>query len=138
MVAASLASDRFSTFLLVAFAVAALLLAAVGIYGVFAGDVTHRRKEIGIRLALGAHASQVVALLLARAATRAAAGIVLGTGVALAFAQAMKSLLFGVRSSDPLSYVLVAGLVMALAVGATLIPAIGAARSAPLSALREN
>jgi ABC-type antimicrobial peptide transport system permease subunit len=133
----TLAADRFATLVLVAFAAAALL-AGVGVFGVFAGDVTRRRKEIGIRLALGARGSQVVLLLLRQALHRAAVGIAAGTALALALARAMKALLFGVRPSDPASLIAAAALVLVVALGATLVPAIRAVRLSPLSALREG
>jgi len=124
--------------LLGAFAVVSLLLAAVGIYGVFASDVAQRRKEIGIRVALGAPAGGVVALVMQRALTRAVVGVALGTAGALIAARAMASLLFGVGSADPVSFLGVAVLLLVVAVAATLIPALRAARVSPLVAIRTD
>jgi ABC-type antimicrobial peptide transport system permease subunit len=138
LVGASLASDRFTTFLLGAFGLTALLLAGIGIFGVFADDVARRRKEIGIRLALGAGGWRVIGLILGRALRRAAAGIAIGALVALLFARAMEALLFGVSPSDPASFAIVIALVLATALVATLIPATAAVRRSPLSALREG
>ena len=138
LVDASLASDRFTTFVLGAFGLAALLLAGIGVFGVFADDVARRRKEIGIRLALGAGGSRVIALILGRAFRRATAGIAIGAAVALLFARAMEALLFGVTPSDPASFAIVSALVLAIALVATLIPAAAAIRRSPLSALREG
>ena len=132
----SLARDRFTLVLLGGFAVVSLLLAAVGIYGVFAADVAQRRKEIGIRVALGAPTGGVVALVIRGAVARAAVGVALGTVLGLAAARAMRSLLFGVGSADPVSFVGVAALLMLVAVVATLVPALRASRVSPLTALR--
>ena len=136
LVSGTLARDRFTAVLLGTFAVVSLLLAAVGIYGVFAGDVAQRRKEIGIRVALGAPTSGVIALVMRRAMTRAMLGITLGTVGALLAARGMASLLFGVASTDPLSFITVAVLLLVVAVAATLVPALRAARVSPLVAIR--
>jgi predicted permease len=138
LVGRSLARDRFTAVLLGAFAVVSLLLAAVGIYGVFAGDVTQRRKEIGIRVALGAPSGGVVALVMRRAVGRAALGIALGSLGALLAARAMRSLLFGVGATDPVSFLGVASLLLLVAIAATLVPAIRAAKVSPLVAIRTD
>ena len=138
MVGRALSRDRFTAALLGAFAVVSLLLAAVGIYGVFAGDVAQRRKEIGIRVALGAPSGGVIALVMRRAVTRAVLGVALGTGGALLAARAMRSLLFGVGAADPVSFVGVAALLLLVAVAATLVPAVRAARVSPLVAIRTD
>ena len=138
MVGRALSRDRFTAALLGAFAVVSLLLAAVGIYGVFAGDVAQRRKEIGIRVALGAPSGGVIALVMRRAMTRAVLGVALGTGGALLAARAMRSLLFGVGASDPVSFVGVAALLLLVSVAATLVPAVRAARVSPLVAIRTD
>ncbi|HEX6051938.1 MAG TPA: ABC transporter permease [Gemmatimonadaceae bacterium] len=138
LVGRSLARDRFTTLLLGGFALMSLLLAAVGIYGVFAGDVAERRKEIGIRVALGAPIPKVVRLVLRRAMARAVAGVAIGAVVAVVAAQGMKSMLFGVAPTDPASFVGVAVLLFAVALAATLIPAIRASRVSPLIAIRTD
>ena len=138
MVGRALSRDRFTAALLGAFAVVSLLLAAVGIYGVFAGDVAQRRKEIGIRVALGAPSGGVIALVMRRAVTRAVLGVAFGTGGALLAARAMRSLLFGVGAADPVSFVGVAALLLLVAVAATLAPAVRAARVSPLVAIRTD
>jgi putative ABC transport system permease protein len=138
LVETSLAGDRFTTALLGAFAIVALLLAAVGIFGVFSADVAHRRREIGVRLALGAGSWRIVAMVLRRALARAALGVVAGAVVALLLARSMASLLFGVRPTDPLSLAMVAALLIAVAACATLIPALKALRSSPLDVLRSE
>ena len=136
LIGRTLARDRFTAVLLAAFAVVSLVLAGVGIYGVFAGDVAQRRKEIGIRVALGAPSGGVVAMVMRRALTRALIGVALGTAGALVAARAMASLLYGVGSADPASFVGVAVLLLAVAVAATLVPALRAARVSPLVAIR--
>ena len=138
LVETSLASDRFTMMLLSAFGIASLTLAGVGVFGVFAEDVSRRRREIGIRLALGARHSQVVAQILARALRRAAVGVAIGAALALGFARAMSAVLFGVTPTDTASFASVAAIVLAIALVATLIPAVQAVRRAPLSALREG
>jgi putative ABC transport system permease protein len=138
LVGRSLARDRFTALLLGGFAVASLLLAGVGVYGVFAGDVAQRRKEIGIRVALGGSSGGVVVLVMRRAMARAVVGVALGTVVALLAADAMKSILFGVASTDPISFGGVAVLLLLVAVAATLVPALRAARVSPLVAIRSD
>ena len=134
----SLARDRFTTSLLGGFALLSLLLAGVGVYGVFAGDVTRRRKEIGIRLALGSRRSGVILLILREALARALVGVGIGALAALVLSRSMTSLLFGIGAADPLSYLAVAVLLIGLAAVATLIPAIQAARVSPLVAVRNG
>jgi putative ABC transport system permease protein len=110
----------------------------VGVFGVFAGDVTRRRKEIGIRLALGARASGVISMLLAATMRRALLGVAAGALLAVLLGRAMQSLLFGVGATDPISFVSVAATVTGLAVAATLVPAWQALRRSPLRSLRED
>ena len=138
LVETSLAADRFTTVLLGGFALVALTLAAVGIFGVFSADVAHRRKEIGVRLALGAGSSRVVLLLLRRALARAGVGVLAGTAIALLLARSMASLLFGVHATDLVSLVTVAALLLGVATVATLIPAFKALRSSPVEVLRSD
>jgi predicted permease len=138
LVGRSLARDRFTAVMLGAFAVVSLLLAAVGIYGVFAADVAQRRKEIGIRMALGAPSGGVIALVMRRAVIRAAVGVALGVVGALVAARAMSSLLLGVGATDPFSFVGVVVLLLVVAVAATLVPALRASRVSPLVAIRTD
>ena len=138
LIGRSLARDRFTAVLLAAFAIVSLVLAGVGIYGVFAGDVVQRRKEIGIRVALGAPSAGVIALVMRRAVVRAVAGVALGTAGALVAARAMRSLLYGVGSTDPVSFGGVAVLLLLVAIAATLVPALRAARVSPLIAIRTD
>jgi putative ABC transport system permease protein len=137
-VGASLARDRLTMLLLAGFAVAALLLAGVGVFGVCAGDVALRGKEVGIRVALGARRSDVIRRLLLHASRRLAIGVAGGLFLALAAGRSMTALLFGVTFTDPLSLLVVLTLVIALGIAATLLPAWQALRQSPLEALREQ
>jgi putative ABC transport system permease protein len=130
------ASRRFSTQLLGAFAVLALVLAAVGIYGVMAFVVGQRTREMGIRIALGARPGAVVGLMLREALALAAAGVTLGALAALAATRLIGGLLFEVRPSDPATYTLIAALLTATAALAAWRPARRAASVDPIRALR--
>jgi predicted permease len=138
LVDTTLAPERFTMYVLAVFAISALLLAAVGIFGVLGGDVTRRRREIGIRLALGATGSRLVVLLLRRSLLCAAAGVAAGMLLAVLLARLMTTLLFGVHPADPVSLAAVAGLVLVVATTATLIPALRAIRGTTWSVLREG
>ena len=122
--------------LLSAFALLALSLAAVGVHGVLSGDVTRRRREIGIRVALGATRQQVYRLVLRRALVPALEGVVVGVAAALLLARALSALVFGIGPWDPPSFVIVVlGLTM-VALGATWIPAWRASRVSPVEAIK--
>ena len=137
-VEATVAQDRFTTALLGAFAVLSLMLAAVGVYGVLSGDVARRRKEIGIRLALGAKTTTVTGLVLRRALAPALTGVVMGVLVALTLARSMSALVYGVGTYDPMTFVGVAVALLAVAAAATLLPAFRATRVSPLEAIRTD
>jgi len=132
----TLAQDRATTVLLGGFAALALVLAAIGVYGVLAGDVGRRRKEIGIRLALGAHPARVTALILRRALRPAAIGAGIGLLVALGVTRMMSALVFGVGTRDPWSFGVVTLVLLGVAACATLFPAVGAARVSPVEVIR--
>ena len=138
LVSRTVASDRFTTSLLSAFAGVALLLGGVGVFGVISSDVARRRKEIGIRMALGARTSVVILMMVKQALLRASVGVAAGSALALVAAYSMQSLLFGVAPTDPLSFLFVATALMGLATVATLIPAVQALRSSPVTSLREG
>jgi putative ABC transport system permease protein len=122
--------------LLIAFAGIATLLAAVGIYGMVAYDVTQRTREIGVRTAIGATRSQIVRLILRQGLQQAILGLLLGIGAALYLSRFMSSLLYEVTAWDPWAYGAVALLLFLVAVVACLLPAWRAARLDPLVALR--
>jgi putative ABC transport system permease protein len=134
----AVARDRFTTLLLGAFATLALLLAAVGIFGVLSSDVADRRAELGIRFALGARRSAVLLDVVRRAVARAALGVALGTAAALVLARSMTALLFGVGAADAVSFVTVGALLLAVAAAAALLPALHAARVSPVTAMRHG
>jgi predicted permease len=137
-VAESLGTRRLTNNLLVAFALTALMLAAVGIYGVISLNVNQRFHEFGIRMALGARSRDVLKLVLGRGMLRALLGTGIGVLSALWLTRWMKSLLFGVSATDPLTYVGVALLLAAVALLACYIPARRATRVDPMVALRHE
>ena len=135
-VAESVARPRFYMLLLGTFAASALLLAAVGVYGVIAYAVGRRTREIGVRLALGATAAQVLRGVVGRALALGVAGLVLGTLGAVAATRLMRGLLFGVGANDPLAFGVAAAALLAVAVAAAWVPARRAARVSPVAAMR--
>jgi putative ABC transport system permease protein len=132
----SVAQPRFAMLLLVVFAGLALVLAAVGIYGVIAYTVSRQTHEIGIRMALGAGSGGVIRLVVGRSMIMAAIGVGLGLLAAAWLTQFMASLLYQVTSVDPATFVAVALLFSAVALGASVVPALKAIRIDPLTALR--
>jgi len=131
-----LSPRRFQALLLSLFSLVALLLAGVGIYGVLGYSVTRRTHEIGIRMALGAHPREVARLVVKDGAKFAVIGLLIGVIGAAAITQFLKSLLFGIASTDPVTFVGVAVLLMATALLACYLPAQRAARVDPIVALR--
>jgi putative ABC transport system permease protein len=138
VVGASLTRQRFLSLLLGIFAGVALLLAAIGTYGVLSYMVSERHREIGIRMALGAGNSQVVGLVLKQGITIALIGIVVGVGGALALSRITQSLLYGVEPADPLTFGGVVGVIAIVATAACLIPMRRATRVDPLTAMRAD
>jgi len=135
-IGSSIAQPRFRTALLSLFGAAALLLAAIGIYGVLAYTVTQQTREIGIRMALGANPGRVLRLVLARGLRLAGAGTAIGVLAALVLTRLLGSLLFDVSATDPLTFAAVAGLLLAVALLACYVPARRAMRVDPMVALR--
>ena len=131
-----LAQSRFTMFVLTGFAAASLLLAAIGLYGVIAYNVAQRTREIGIRMALGAHRWDVLALVLRRGFKLTALGLALGISVSIAAGHLVTRLLFGIAPTDTTTLAAVAVLSMLVAFLATCVPARRAARVDPLVALR--
>ncbi|MEP7345449.1 MAG: ADOP family duplicated permease [Gemmatimonadaceae bacterium] len=132
----TIARERVTAQLLLFFAVAALLLVAVGVYGLFAGEVTRRRREIGVRMALGETAGGVVRAMLTRALVRTTIGVLGGVVVGFMASRLLQAVLFGIAPSDPLSYVGAGIVVIVTAISATLVPAMHASSVAPSEALR--
>jgi putative ABC transport system permease protein len=124
--------------LLGVFAGAALLLAGVGIYGVVSYSVSQRRREMGIRIAIGAERGDVLRLVLGQGARAATLGIALGMAAALALTRLMASLLFGVSAADPLTFLAVALVLTLAALAASYIPARRAMRVDPMVVLRHE
>jgi putative ABC transport system permease protein len=127
---------RFSALLLAAFAAVALALAALGTYGVISFGVSQRRKEIGVRVALGATRSSVIRLIVGQGIALAAVGGIVGIAGALATTGVMRSLLFGVEPSDPVTLVLIVGILVTAVILASWLPARRAASVDPAEALR--
>jgi ABC-type antimicrobial peptide transport system permease subunit len=120
------------------FGIVALLLAAVGLYGVTAYTVAQRTREIGIRMALGAERGKVVQLVLGGASKRVLAGLLLGLPLAIGAGRLISSQLYGVSIWDPLALAVAAGALAASAFVAAIIPASRAASISPMSALRSE
>ncbi len=135
---ASVAQPRFRTALLGIFSGMALLLAAIGIFGVVSWSVSRRSREIGVRMALGAQRQDVVRLILMQGSRPALAGVAIGAVGALLLTRLMTSLLYGIRATDPLTYAGVAILLLAVEAIATYIPARRAASIDPMQALRSE
>ncbi len=128
--------DRFSTLLLTVFGLVALLLASVGVYGVLAYAVEQRRGEVGIRMALGAAAGDVRAMVLADGVKLVAVGLVLGLAGALALSGVLASQLFGVSPREPVIYGSVAGILLVVGLVASFVPAWRATRVDPVVAMK--
>ena len=135
-VAASVAEPRFRMLLLALFAIAATLIATCGIYGLMAYAVTQRRREIGVRMALGAERGDVLRLVLMRALRVVAAGVMLGLAGAFAVTRVLQTFLFGVTPTDPIAFTIVTLLLMTVALMAAWLPARRATRIDPSAALR--
>jgi putative ABC transport system permease protein len=136
VIAGSMAQERFNTILMTLFAVVAMLLGAVGLYGVMAYSVTQRTREIGIRVALGARRADVLRLVIRQGLRLVALGLALGLMAALALTRLMKKLLFDVSATDPMTFAGVASLLALVALLACWIPARRAANVDPMVALR--
>ncbi|HYM02217.1 MAG TPA: ABC transporter permease, partial [Stellaceae bacterium] len=136
VLAAAQSRPRFFTLLLSLFSGIALIIAAVGIYGVIAYNVARRSKEFGLRMALGAQTGDVLGLVLRQGAILTAIGVAVGAAAALALTRLMSSLLFDVSATDVATYVTVSALLAAVSLAATYIPARRATRVDPMKALR--
>jgi predicted permease len=138
MVAGSLAQQRFSAQLMASFAVLAMLLAAIGIYGVLAYSIGQRTREIGIRIALGARGTEVVRMIVWQGMRMSLIGAAIGLVSALGFSRLLGRLLYGVSASDPLVFSAVASVLIGVALLATYLPARRAIAIDPITALRSE
>jgi predicted permease len=138
IVTKSASEPRSTVALFAVFAALALTLAAIGIYGVISYSVTQRRPEIGMRMALGAQWQDIVRLVVGHGARLALIGIAIGSAVAFALTRLMKSLLFGVSATDPVTFIAVSILLILVAAAACYIPARRAMRVDPMVALRHD
>jgi len=138
IVLASTAGRRFSMMLLGIFAALALVLAAVGIYGVISYAVAQRTHEIGIRMALGARASDVLRVVVAQSMAPVATGIAIGLAASFGLTRLMANMLYGVEASDPATFCAVALALSAVGLAASILPARRAVRIDPTTALRHE
>jgi predicted permease len=138
VIAKSVSPQRFNVWLLSSFAGLALLLAAVGIYGVLSYTVRRRVREIGIRMALGATGSDVLKLVVSDGMKPILVGVAIGLAAALALSRLISSLIFGVRPTDPLTFSAVAVLLVAVGIVANIVPAYRATRIEPVRTLRDE
>jgi putative ABC transport system permease protein len=136
IVGQSIAPRRFSMMLLAVFAVAALALASIGIYGMMSYAVTQRTREIGLRMTLGAQRGNVLRMVIGQGMKLALVGVALGLVASLALTRTMKTLLFGVNATDPVIFVGIASLLLVVALLACWVPARRATKVDPLVALR--
>jgi putative ABC transport system permease protein len=138
IISASEAQRRFAMTIFEVFAILALVLAATGIYGVLAGSVTERFREIGVRAALGATRSNILGLVLRQGMLMTLIGVVIGIVSALAATRALITMLFGVSRVDPLTYIGVIAVLAGVSMLACFVPAWRAARVDPSIALRQE
>jgi putative ABC transport system permease protein len=138
IIARSLADRRFALELLGIFAAVALLLAAIGIYGVMAYSFSQRTHEVGIRIALGAQRADILRMALSEGLQIIAIGLATGVAGAAIMTRLFRSMLFGVAPSDPITFVSAAAILAAVALAACYIPAQRATQVDPLTALREE
>jgi len=132
----TLSQARFNSTLLTTFAGLALALSAIGIYGVMSYSVSQRTPEIGIRLALGAEAHDILAMVVGHAVRLAAVGLGIGVVLALALSRTLTSLLFETAGTDPLTFTAVVAVLASVAIAASYFPARRASRIPPVEALR--
>ena len=133
---AAVSYRRTAMVVLSVFGVVALILAAIGLYGVIAQGVADRRQEIGVRIALGATAARVIRMFLSHAAAIIAIGVPVGVAAAIVASRSLSGLVFGIKATDPLTYASVAAVLIGITIVASYLPALAATRIDPLKALR--
>jgi predicted permease len=136
IVATSVATERLYMVLLTAFAAVALILSAVGLYGVIAYAVSERTTELGVRVALGASTGRISRMILGEGLVMSGAGVVVGLAASAGASQVLSTLLFGIKPSDPVTFVAVTVALVAVALAASYFPARKAAKADPLVAMR--
>jgi ABC-type antimicrobial peptide transport system permease subunit len=137
VIGVGIAHERFALLLVASFALLALVLAAIGLYGVLRYSVSRRTRELSIRLALGAPVRTVRSMIVRDGARLAIAGIVLGSLAALAATRSLQTLLFGVSATDPVAFGAAACVLGGVAILASWIPARAATKADPMQAVRE-
>jgi putative ABC transport system permease protein len=138
VVGATLSTPRFTGMLLLVFATLALLLSAIGIYGVLSYVVSRRTREIGIRVAIGAGRAQVLRMVLGQGITLTLTGVVIGIVVSIWAATLLGGLLHGVKPQDPITFAAVGAVLTGVAILASLVPALRATRVDPVVALKTD
>jgi ABC-type antimicrobial peptide transport system permease subunit len=134
----TVARQRFAAFLLTAFSVLALLLAAIGVYSLLSYLVVEQSKELGVRIALGAQTIEVLRLVAGQGVGWALAGLAAGVSGALVLSRFLRSMLFGVGTADLVTFLGVAALLLLVGIIATLVPAWRASRLDPVGVLRQE
>jgi predicted permease len=134
----SAAQPRFQTFVLTGFAAIALVLAAIGLYGLLSYMVVQRTLEIGLRIAMGAQRSDVLRMIVRRGLTMALIGVLAGVAISAVMLRLLSGMLYGIRLSDPITFAGTIGLLLTVSVVASIVPAYRAARLDPIQTLREQ
>ncbi|HKY04306.1 MAG TPA: ABC transporter permease, partial [Blastocatellia bacterium] len=137
LLARSMAADRFSMWLMSLLAAIAVVLASAGVYGMISHSVTQRRSEIGIRMALGAQRGDILRMVVTQGMSMTIAGMMIGLAVSFAMTPLIKSLLFGVTATDPLTFAATALLIAVVALVSCCVPAWRATRTDPVAVLRD-
>jgi ABC-type antimicrobial peptide transport system permease subunit len=138
LIESSTGQRRFAMLLLIGFALLAMTLASIGLYGVMSYTVSQRARELGVRLALGAGSREVLGLVLVQGLRLTLAGVAIGLVAAVGVTRVMKNMLFGLSTTDPLTFVSISLLLVAVALVASYLPALRATRVDPVVALRTD